>query len=124
MPITPHARAQIWVGLLAILLPTTIPLEAAAQEPKNAKWEYCEILRQFYHDTAKVQYTLTKGRERIEAVPLKELGEKLKMRAAPTHTVAVLDHLGADGWELVGYTAFATAPQLTSEVYLLKRKKR
>ncbi len=109
---------------MAVLLPTLTPLEAAAQEPKKAKWEYCELLRQFYHDTAKVQYTLTTGKGRIEGVPLKELGEKLKMKAAPTHAVAVLDHLGEDGWELVGYTAFATAPRITSEVYLLKRKKR
>jgi hypothetical protein len=123
MLIPPQTRVPVWIILLAIWLAGSLtPPQAAGQEPKKAKWEYCKFTIIGNKGTNKVRWTLTTGKEKVEAASLKDLGEKLKMKDSPTVNLAVLDHLGEDGWELVSYTANET-PMFSNDAYMLKRKR-
>jgi hypothetical protein len=122
----PEIRVRAWIITLGIWLATALLLpQASGQEPKNAKWQYCDFTREVKQTgtSEKVRFALTKGKVRIEAASLKELGEKLKMKDTPAFTVTVLDHLGEDGWELVSFAVVQNAPQTFTEVYMLKRER-
>ena len=123
VPIPAQTWVRAWIGLLVIWIAAALTLpQAAGQEPVKAKWEYCDFTR-ITREGNKYGYVLTMGKERIEAASLKELGEKLKMKAIPVYTVAVLDYLGEDGWELVAYSAVTSSPGIVIESYILKRKR-
>jgi hypothetical protein len=119
----PEIRVRAWIVVLGISLASALLLpQASGQEAKNAKWEYCDLTREV-NQTGTVRFALTKGKVKIEAASLKELGEKLKMKDTPAFTLTALDYLGDDGWELVSFAAVQVAPQTFNEVYMLKRKR-
>jgi hypothetical protein len=123
MSISPQTCVRAWIGLLGICLAVSLPFpRAAGQEPAKAKWEYCDLTR-ITRDGSKLEFILTLGKERIVGPSLRELGEKLKMKSIPVYTVAVLDHLGEEGWELVAYTSVIITPGNFTETYLFKRKR-
>jgi hypothetical protein len=84
---------------------------AAAPVPPPApealpKWEYCEVQQQGRARLLVIRWVV--GEEETEAASWQELAEKLKVPTAKkdapdaTQRVRVFNHLGSDGWELVG----------------------
>jgi hypothetical protein len=119
------SRAGLLIGFLGVCL-ADLPFyqQAVGQEPKNQKWEYCVLIVKGSTEKT-TEYSVTKGKELIKATSLKELGEKLKMKDTPTLLVEVLDHLGDQGWELVGHSGavLTSSPFSAIDLWCLKRKK-
>lgn len=103
----------------AVALQTTTTRPATAQEKQApVKWEYGTITIPIAVRTGTPGgYAWTTGREYVAGDNWKDLAEKLKVelkdKDAPTAKirVQVLNHLGAQGWELVSHSE--TNPSFT-----------
>jgi hypothetical protein len=109
------------IALAALALP--LAPRAVADEPKKAevRWEYATIVT-----GGRVNVRLTTGAEEVEAESWANLAEKLKLTPKGTaYQVAVLDHLGGQGWELVSHAASTGEYKAggTSHSYTFKRRK-
>lgn len=109
------------IALTCLALPLAWP--AVADEPKKAdvKWEYATI-----STGGRVNVLLVTGAEEVEAESWANLTEKLKLTAkGKAYQVAVLDHLGSQGWELVSHAISSGEYRAagTSHYYTFKRRK-
>jgi hypothetical protein len=76
------------------------------------KWEYCMVVRVAGHSSASGPYG--------ELVLLDRRGRRLVARGdSIERTISLLNRLGEDGWEVVGYTS--TAETERSDRWMLKR---
>jgi hypothetical protein len=134
------AAAFLLVGLFATAAP------APASKPNVDRWEYCEIQTTYTVTAAaapgaaaggalparaalvrvrKIAIRLVVDGEEIETTSWEDLAAKLKAPAAKANATAagqklrVLNHLGKEGWELVGHNrdTFSAA-----DVWTFKRK--
>jgi hypothetical protein len=112
--------AAVAVGLLAL------PSVAAPQLPEKPRWEYAELSYRAGRpggrgpDETEVPALAsvirwTTGEGEIEAKSWTELGEKLKAppfkkdASVTLQRIQLLNHLGGEGWEMVGQQGTTTA---------------
>jgi hypothetical protein len=81
------------------------PSISAAEPEKAAKWEYCSVIGDH-----KERCAWSKSDRAVTAESWKELADKLEVkfkdkdRGQQGVRMAILDRLGADGWELVSHS--------------------
>lgn len=94
---------------------------AAAQPEKVVKWEYCSV-----QGSSKGQCKWLMRDRIVDTENWKELAAKLnvegkKKDAEGSSRLAVFNHLGADGWEMVSQSAMVAGASYVEE-WIFKRR--
>jgi hypothetical protein len=102
----------VGVGFLGVVIGFTLPAglrapEAQAQGPKKGPaWEYCTLSKLETADgvgvKSKFDYCFDTGEKGIEDRNWEELAKKMGVKNPKGGMNAIWDHLGSQGWELVG----------------------